>query len=144
MKIGIGNDHAAVALKNELTAHLKTLGHEVFNYGTDTSEAIDYPVIAKALCNDIGSTIELGILVCGTGMGMSIAANKLLGIRAALCGDPFTAQKAKEHNDANVLCLGARVIGSELAKMIVDSWLTAEFLGGKYQLRNAMFEEWEK
>ena len=128
MKIGIGNDHAAVALKNEIMEYLISKGHEVINYGTDTNESVDYPVygykVARAV---ISGECELGIAICGTGIGISLAANKVKGIRCACCSDPYSARMAREHNNANMLAFGARVVGPELAKMMVDEYLNASF-----------------
>ena len=120
MKIGIGNDHAAVELKNIISEHLKERGCEVVNFGTDTSESFDYPIagykVGKAVAN---GDVDLGILICGTGVGISIAANKVNGVRAAVCSDCATARLVKEHNNANIIAFGARIVGSELAKDIV-------------------------
>lgn len=128
MKIGIGNDHAAVELKNIISEHLKERGCEVVNFGTDTSESFDYPIagykVGKAVAN---GDVDLGILICGTGVGISLAANKVEGVRAVVCSEPFSAKLSRMHNNTNVLAFGARVVGSELAKMIVDEWLDAEF-----------------
>ncbi len=126
MKIGIGNDHAAVELKNIISEHLKERGCEVVNFGTDTSESFDYPIagykVGKAVAN---GDVDLGILICGTGVGISLAANKVEGVRAVVCSEPFSAKLSRMHNNTNVLAFGARVVGSELAKMIVDEWLGA-------------------
>lgn len=136
MKIAIGNDHAAVELKNEIMEYLLQKGHEVINFGTDTNESCDYPAygerVGRAVVN---GEAELGICICGTGIGISLAANKVRGVRAAVCSEPYSAKLSRLHNDTNVLCFGARVVGSELAKMIVDEWLSAEFLGGRHQRR---------
>lgn len=136
MKIGIGNDHASVDMKQEITAYLESLGHEVVNYGTDTRESCDYPVYGKKVADAVaGGEVERGILICGTGVGISLAANKVKGIRAAVCSEPYTARLSKEHNDTNILAFGSRVVGSELAKMIVSAWLDAEFEGGRHKRR---------
>lgn len=136
MKIGIGNDHSAVEMKQEITAYLQELGHEVVNYGTDSSESCDYPEygekVGRAVVN---GEVEKGILICGTGFGISLAANKVKGVRAVVCSEPYTAKLSRMHNDANVLAFGARVVGIEMAKMIVDEWLSAEFEGGRHQRR---------
>ncbi|MFQ7393213.1 MAG: ribose 5-phosphate isomerase B [Collinsella aerofaciens] len=136
MKIGIGNDHAAVELKNIISEHLKERGCEVVNFGTDTSESFDYPIagykVGKAVAN---GDVDLGILICGTGVGISLAANKVEGVRAVVCSEPFSAKLSRMHNNTNVLAFGARVVGSELAKMIVDEWLDAEFEGGRHERR---------
>ena len=145
MKIGIGNDHAAVELKNIISEHLKERGYEVVNFGTDTSESFDYPIagykVGKAVAN---GDVDLGILICGTGLGMSIAANKIHGIRAAVCGDCYSAEKAREHNNANILCLGARVLGTGLAEQIVDAYLGASFLGSYHTQRVQKIMDLEK
>lgn len=138
MKIGIANDHAGVSLKNEIVAYLKEkrTNVEIVNYGTDNNDSVDYPDFAKALCIDIKSgKIETGILICGTGLGISISANKIKGIRCALCHETFSAQFSKQHNDANVLALGARVTGPGLALEIVNIWLDTKFEGGRHSKR---------
>ena len=136
MKIAIGNDHAATEMKNEIMQHLKDRGCEVINVGTDGHESVDYPDYAKKVCDKVLSgEADLGIAICGTGVGISIACNKVKGIRAVCCSEPFSAKLSRQHNNSNVLCFGARVIGPELAKMIVDEWLDAEFQGGRHQLR---------
>ena len=130
MKIGIGNDHAAVELKNIISEHLKERGCEVVNFGTDTSESFDYPIagykVGKAVAN---GDVDLGILICGTGVGISMAANKVRGVRAANCADTFSARMTRLHNDANVLCLGSRVIGAGLALDMVDLFVDTPFSG---------------
>jgi len=136
MKIGIGNDHTAVELKKTIKEHLLNKNYEVIDYGTDSTESSDYPVFGKKVAEAvISKEVDLGIILCGTGVGISLAANKVKGIRAVVCSEPYSARMAKEHNDANILSLGARVVGSELAKMIVDQWLEAEFSGGRHQKR---------
>ena len=136
MKISLGSDHAGLALKLEIALFLERAGHAVLDRGTRTEASVDYPDFAALVCNDIVTgEAERGILVCGTGIGMSIAANKHTGIRAALCHDTFSARATREHNDANVLCLGQRVIGAGLALDIVAVWLGAEFAGGKHRQR---------
>ena len=136
MKIVIGNDHAATDMKKEIMAYLEEKGYEVLNVGTDGYESVDYPDFAKKVCDAVNSKeADLGIAICGTGVGISIACNKVHGIRAVCCSEPFSAKLSRQHNNSNVLCFGARVIGPELAKMIVDEWLNAEFQGGRHQLR---------
>lgn len=136
MKIAIGNDHAATDMKNEIMQHLKDRGCEVINMGTDGYESVDYPDYAKKVCDAVNSgEADLGVAICGTGVGISIACNKVDGIRACCCSEPFSAKLSRQHNNTNVLCFGARVVGPELAKMIVDEWLDAEFMGGRHQLR---------
>lgn len=138
MKIGIGNDHSAVELKNEILKHLISRGYEVVNYGTDSMDSYNYVDAAKSVTSAVvQGEIDCGICICGTGIGISIACNKVDGIRACVCSEPFSAKLAKQHNDANVLCFGARVVGVELAKMIVDEWLNAQFEGGRHAERVA-------
>lgn len=145
MKIGIGNDHAAVELKNEIVAHLQERGCEVVNFGTDTHESCNYPEYGEKVGRAVASgEVDLGILICGTGVGISLAANKVEGIRAVVCSEPYSAKLSREHNNTNVLAFGARVVGSEMAKMIVDEWLDAEFLGGRHQTRVDMIMAIEK
>lgn len=141
--IAIGCDHGAVDLKNQLKEHLDKKGVAYKDFGCNTNESCDYPIYAHKVTDAILSgECELGILLCGTGIGMSIAANKVKGIRAALCGDCFSAQVTREHNDSNVLCIGARVVGSELALRIVDTFLGAEFSQSeRHKRRIAMLEE---
>ena len=136
MKIGIGNDHSALELKAEIIGFLKEKGHEVIDYGTNSTENCDYPVYGEKVARAVASgEVEQGILICGTGLGISLAANKVRGIRAAVCSEPYTARMARQHNNCNVLAFGARVVGAELAKMIVDTWLSTEFEGGRHQRR---------
>lgn len=144
MKIAIGNDHAAVELKNIVMQHLMDKGYEVLNLGTDTNASVDYPDYGKAVGEAVvNGKADLGIAICGTGVGISIACNKVRGVRAVCCSDPFSAKMSRCHNNANVLCFGARVIGSELALMIVDTWLAAEFEGGRHAGRVAKLMEIE-
>jgi len=136
MKIIIGSDHGGIHLKEALKRHLAERGIEVTDAGTYTEESCDYPDIALKVCREITEgKAERGILVCGTGIGMSMAANKVKGIRAALCGDVFSATMSREHNDANVICLGERVLGTGLAVRILDAWLDTEFAGGRHARR---------
>lgn len=144
MKIAIANDHAATALKNHIKNYLEEKGYEIVNFGTDTEESVDYPIYAHKVCRAIQEkTVDKGILICGTGLGMSMAANKEKGIRAALCAEPFSAKFARQHNDANVLCMGARVIGTGMAREICDVFLTEEFAGGHHSPRLQMIREIE-
>ena len=139
MKIAIGNDHVAVEMKREITEYLKSLGHEVVNYGTDSSERCDYPIYGERVARAVaGGEAERGILICGTGVGISLAANRVKGIRAVVCSEPYSATLSRQHNNTNILAFGARVIGIELAKLIVKSWLDAEFEGGRHTDRVAM------
>ncbi len=136
MKIAIGSDHGGFILKNEIIKLLKQRGYEFRDFGCFTTEAVDYPDIGQAVGEAVVSgEYDRGIICCGTGIGISISANKVPGVRAALCGDCFSAKASREHNDANVLSLGERVTGVELAKMIVDIWLTTEFSGGRHGSR---------
>lgn len=145
MKIGIGNDHAAVDMKNEISEYLKEKGYEVVNYGTDSNESCDYPVYGEKVGEAVAhGDVDLGILICGTGVGISLAANKVEGIRAVVCAEPYTAKLSRQHNNTNILAFGARVIGIETAKMIVDEWLNAEFMGGKHERRVNMLMDIEK
>ncbi len=134
-KIIIGSDHGGYELKCKIIEHLKSLDCEVVDLGCYTAESCDYPVIAKAVSEEVLKTSGYGILVCGTGIGMSIAANKFEGIRASLCGDTFSAKMTRMHNNSNILCLGQRVTGVGLALEIVDAWINAEFESGRHQKR---------
>ena len=137
-KIVIGCDHGGLELKNQIIAYLAARGIETCDVGTYTDESCNYPDYAGALCKKIQSgECELGILVCGTGIGMSIAANKHKGIRAACCSDTFSARMTRMHNDANVLCLGGRVVGMGLACDMVDLFIDTEYEGGRHDLRLA-------
>jgi ribose 5-phosphate isomerase B len=136
MKIIIGSDHGGIHLKEVLKQHLAERGIEVHDAGTYTEESCDYPDIALQVCRAVtAGDGDRGVLVCGTGIGMSMAANKVKGIRAALCGDVFSAIMSREHNDANVICLGERVLGPGLAVCILDAWLDTEFAGGRHARR---------
>jgi ribose 5-phosphate isomerase B len=136
MKISVGSDHGGFELKQQVAAFLRQLGHEVFDAGCDALQSVDYPDFAGRVCELVRTgQCERGILICGTGIGMSIAANRYREIRAALCHEGFTARMSREHNNANVLCLGARVIGPALALDIVGQWLETEFAGGRHQRR---------
>jgi len=144
MKVGIGNDHVAVEMKQEIIAYLEQQGHEVVDYGTNTKESCDYPVYGAKVANAVvNKEVDCGILICGTGVGMSIAANKVKGIRAVVCSEPYSAKLSKEHNNTNILCFGARVIGVELAKMIVFEWINAKFQGDRHQRRLDMITDIE-
>ena len=144
MKIAIGNDHAAVELKNKIMEYITGLGHTVENYGTDTNASCNYPEYGEAVARAVAEgKADCGILICGTGVGISIAANKVKGIRAAVCSDVTTARLVKEHNNANIISFGARIVGEELAKDIVKAYLTAEFLGGRHAERVNMISEIE-
>ena len=145
MKIVIGNDHAAVALKQEMAAYLTELGHEVINIGTDTSDSCNYPEYGEKAGRMVAAgEVDCGVLICGTGVGISIAANKVKGVRAAVCSDPVTARLVKEHNNANIIAFGARIVGSETAKAILDAYLNAEFQGGRHKKRIDMIHAIEE
>jgi ribose 5-phosphate isomerase B len=140
VKIAIGCDHGGFQLKEEIVVLLKKMGHEVVNLGTNSNESVNYPDYAEAVCKAItDGGCDRGILICGTGIGMSMAANRHRQIRAALCHELFTARMSREHNDANVLCLGARVVGPGLALEIVSTWVNTAFGGGRHLDRIEMF-----
>ena len=145
MKIGIGNDHAAVDMKFEIVKYLEEAGYEVINYGTDTHESCDYPEYGAKVARAVASgELDRGILICVTGVGISLAANKIRGIRAVVCSEPSTARLSRMHNDTNVLAFGARIVGVETAKDIVDAWLGADFEGGRHQRRVDMLMKLEE
>lgn len=145
MKIAIGNDHAAVALKNEMVAYLQELGHEVVNFGTDSNESCNYPEFGEAVGRAVvAKEADCGVLICGTGIGISIAANKVKGVRAAVVSEPVSARLTKLHNDANIIAFGARIVGSEMAKAILDAYLGAEYEGGRHQKRVDMIHAIEE
>lgn len=136
MKIGIGADHGGYNLKNIIKEHLINNDIEVIDYGTDSEESVDYPDFGKAVAEAVvKKEVDRGIIICGTGIGISIAANKVKGIRAALCTDSYMAQMSMEHNNANVLALGARVLGEGLALDIVDTWIKSKFQAGRHERR---------
>ena len=136
MKIALGCDHGGLALKAEIVEWLVRAGREVTDLGCHSEDSVDYPVFADLVCAAIiEGRASCGILICGTGIGMSIAANRHRQIRAALCHEAFTARMSREHNDANVLCLGARVLGSGVVIDIVTAWLSTEFAGGRHLRR---------
>lgn len=140
MKIAIGCDHGGIDLKKVVLPLLEELGHEVLDQGTHSTDSVDYPQFAAAVCNMVSEkTCDRGILICGTGIGMSMAANRNTTIRAALCNDIYTARMSREHNNANILCLGARVIGPGLAEEIVKAWLDTDFAEGRHLRRIEMF-----
>ena len=145
MKLAIGNDHVAVDMKNEIKAYLERKGIEVVNVGTDSTERFNYPVSGYKVAKLVASgEVDGGVLICGTGVGISLAANKIHGIRACVCSDPYTAKLSKQHNNTNIIAFGARVIGIETAKMIVDEWLAAQYEGGRHQTRIDMIAEIEQ
>jgi ribose 5-phosphate isomerase B len=131
MRIAVGADHYGYPLKESVKAHLTGLGHEVVDFGVDDATPIDYPDVAVVVAREVAaSRFERAILVCGTGIGMAITANKVPGVRAASVADPYSAERARASNNAQVLCLGARVVAPEVASILVDHWLAAEFQGG--------------
>ncbi len=143
-KVAVGSDHAGFEYKNRLAAYLRERGYEVTDVGCDSEESCHYPIFAHRLCRLIqDGKCDAGILICGTGIGMSIAANKHKGIRAAACSEAFSARLTREHNDANVLCLGARVIDYPTAQSLSELFLTTEFVGGKHATRVAMLADIE-
>ena len=143
-KVIIGCDHAGYSLKLQVLEHLKVVGVEYVDVGTDSATSCHYPDFAHAVCAKVqNGEAPVGILICGTGIGMSMAANKHRGIRAACCSDTFSARLTREHNDANILCFGERVIGAGLACELVDAFLDAEFMGGKHATRVDMFMAFE-
>lgn len=136
MKIGIGCDHAGLELKNEIIRLLSGLGIECIDYGTNSTESVDYPDFGEKVSDAVSSgKIDRGILICGTGIGMSIVANKFPRVRASLCNDLFTAQMSRRHNDANILVLGGRIVGKDLAKAIVRTWMETPFEGERHSMR---------
>lgn len=144
MRIAMGNDHAATGLKMEIMEYVKGLGHEVVNFGTDTSDRCNYPEFGEKVGRAVAAgEADCGILICGTGVGISIAANKVRGVRCGVCSDATTARLIKQHNNANVLAFGARIVGPELARDIVRAYLESEFEGGRHQDRINMFTEIE-
>ena len=136
LRVAVGADHGGYPLKGILIEALREEGAEVLDFGTDSPEACDYPDLAVPVARAVaGGRADWGLLICGTGIGMSVAANKVPGVRAALCHDPYSARMAREHNDANVLCLGARVIGPGLAREVLRAFMGAQFAGGRHARR---------
>ena len=136
MKIAIASDHAGFELKKELINYIKSLNHQILDFGTYSNESVDYPDFAFPAAESVAALVaDYGILICGTGIGMSIVANKVQGIRAALCVDEDYAKSARNHNNANVLCLGARKTAPELAKKIIDVFLEEDFEGDRHMIR---------
>lgn len=145
MKIAIGADHAGYPLKQHLVQTLEKMGHEVIDLGTDSEEAVDYPPICAAVGRQVtGGEADRGIVLGGSGQGEQIAANKVRGVRAALCNDLYTARLSRSHNDANVLSMGGRIVAFGLADEILDLWLNTEFEGGRHQRRIDQIEEIEQ
>lgn len=144
MKLAIGNDHVAVEMKKEIQAYLEQKGIEVINVGTDSAERFHYPISGYRVAKLVASgEVDGGVLICGTGVGISLAANKVRGIRACVCSEPYSAKLSKQHNNTNIIAFGARVVGIETAKMIVDEWLAAKYEGGRHQTRIDMITEIE-
>jgi len=145
MKIAIGSDHVGFPLKQHIIQYLKEKGHVVTDLGTDGTERVDYPVYGKKVAKEVVSgAVDRGILICGTGVGISIAANKVHGIRAVVCSEPYSARLARQHNNANIVAFGGRVVGESIAEMIVDEFLETEYEGGRHQKRIDMISEIEK
>ena len=144
MKIAIGSDHAGFKLKESVKEFLKSLDVETEDFGTHSEESVDYPDFAIPVAEAVAKMeFDFGILICGTGIGMSITANKVKGIKAALCNDLFTAHYSKEHNNANILCMGGRIVGEGLANEIVKTWVASKFQGGRHERRVKKIEEYE-
>lgn len=142
MKVIVGSDHGGFDLKNTIVSELKDKGMEVTDFGPESDASVDYPDFAKPLAEKVAAgEYDKGILICGTGIGMSISANKVKGIRCALVHDTFSARATREHNDSNILAMGERVIGKGLASDIVDIWLNTEFEGGRHEKRVRKIEE---
>lgn len=145
MTIAIGNDHTALGLKQAVIELLKELGHEYEDYGTNSTESCDYPLSGEAAARAVVSgRCQLGIVICGTGVGIGISANKVKGARCAIVSEAYSAQMAREHNDANMLAIGARVLAPEAAQLVVRAFLTADFLGGRHQRRVNQLSEIER
>ncbi len=144
MRIALGSDHGGYRLKEEIEGLLEDKGLEYKDFGTHSEASVDYPEYAQQVSLAVSrGSFQRGILVCGTGIGMSIAANRIPGVRAALCHNEFSARASRQHNDANVLTLGQRVTGTELALQIVETWLQTDFEGGRHQRRIHLFDSWE-
>lgn len=144
-RIVIGSDHIGYPLKEYLKTILKGMGWEIEDCGTHNRTRTDYPIYANKVAQKITSgEFERGILICGSGVGMSITANKIHGIRAVVCSEPYSAVLSRKHNNSNILCMGSRVVGEELAEMIVREWLVVEYEGGRHQTRLDMIDEIEE
>ena len=142
--LALGCDHGGYELMQEVKKHLENRGIAYHDFGCSSTESVDYPIYGKKVAEAVArGEFEKGILICGTGIGISIAANKVKGIRACVCSEPYTAKLSRMHNNSNILAFGARVVGSELAKMIVDEWLNASFEGGRHQRRVDMIMDIE-
>ncbi len=144
MKIAIGNDHTAVELKNHIKEFLENKGYDVTDFGTSSGERTDYPIYGYKVARSVADKeFDFGILICGTGIGISLAANKVKGIRAAVCSEPYSARLTRAHNNANIIAFGARVVGPSMAEMIVEEFLTTEYEGGRHQKRIDMISDIE-
>ena len=144
MKIAIGNDHTAVELKNHIKEFLENKGYDVTDFGTSSGERTDYPIYGYKVARSVANKeFDFGILICGTGIGISLAANKVKGIRAAVCSEPYSARLTRAHNNANIIAFGARVVGPSMAEMIVEEFLTTEYEGGRHQKRIDMISDIE-
>ncbi len=144
MKLAIGNDHVAIEMKNQIKEYVEAKGIEVIDVGTNSPERFHYPISGYKVGKLVASgQVDGGILICGTGIGISLAANKVKGIRACACSEPYSAKLSKQHNNSNIIAFGARVVGVETAKMIVDEWLNASYEGGRHQTRIDMISEIE-
>ena len=136
MKIAMGNDHSAVQMKNTIKAYVEAKGYQVIDFGTDSAESCDYPMYGEKVGRAVAlGEADYGIAICGTGIGIGIAAGKVKGVRVCTCSEPYSARLSRMHNNTNVLTFGARVIGEEMAKMIVDQWLDEKYEGGRHQRR---------
>lgn len=142
MKLAIGSDHVGWELKQEISDYIQSLGHETVDFGAYSSERTDYPKYGKKVAEEVASgQFDGGVLICGTGVGISISANKVKGIRAVVCSEPYTATLSKQHNNTNIVAFGSRVVGVDLAKMIVKEWLEASYEGGRHAKRVDMIDE---
>lgn len=145
MKIAIGNDHTAIELKEHIVKYLRDKGYDVTDFGTNEHKRTDYPLYGYTVGRKVASgEFEYGILICGTGIGISLAANKIHGVRAVVCSEPYSARLTRHHNNANIIAFGARVVGDAIAEMIVDEFLTAEYEGGRHQKRIDMISAIEQ
>lgn len=145
MKIAIGNDHAATELKMHVMEYLKQKGHEVVNFGTDTTDSVDYPIYGEKVARAVAAgEFDRGILICGTGVGISLAANKVKGIRCVVCSETYSAKYSRLHNNTNILAFGARVVGPGLADELVDAFIDTEFEGGRHERRVQLISDIEE
>lgn len=145
MKIAVGSDHVGLELKGRLLDHLKEKGIEYHDFGTYSAQRTDYPIYGEAVANAVAAgEYDRGLLLCGTGVGISLSANKVPGIRAVVCSEPYSALLSRQHNDTNILAMGSRVVGGDLALMILDAWLDGTFEGGRHQRRVEMIADIEQ